>query len=110
MRDPNSNEITDIQQIFDLNETEAADLFGVDRRTVAQWRANGVPVGRLAEVQRVRELAHIYAHKFQAQRVPAIVRTPADGLAGKTVLEVIATSGAEPIFDHLARLFSYPTV
>ena len=62
---------------------------------------------RAADVDRVRELSEVFLRKFIPARVPQIVRTPGKGLGGKSVLEVVAESGVEPIYAYLERLFAY---
>jgi hypothetical protein len=42
-----------------------------------------------------------------AARIPRIVRTPGDGLAGKTVLAVIAEGDVDQVYGYLESLFSY---
>jgi hypothetical protein len=107
MRDHGAALLSDIQSIFALDEAQLASLFGVDSETIAQWRTQDIPVDRRVAVQDVHELAQLYARKFRPERIGDIVRTPARGLGGKSVLDVIATSGTEPVFHHLHELFSY---
>ncbi len=97
----------EIRALFGLSETELAAMFGVTRPALAKWRIRGVPVERVADVDRVLELARYFHWKVKPQRVPQIVRTPGRGLGGKTVLQTIAERGALPVFEYLERLFSY---
>ncbi|GAC1414743.1 MAG: hypothetical protein NVSMB64_24990 [Candidatus Velthaea sp.] len=90
-----------------MSETELAALFGVSRPAIAKWRTRGVPPERSADVDRVRELSGYFTKKFVRVRVPQIVRTPGRGLAGKTVLAVLAEDGVDPVYAYLERLFSY---
>ena len=99
--------IDQIRSAFGLSTEELASLFHVTRPAVAQWRENGVPVTRGADVDRVRELSQVFLRKFIPARVPQIVRTPGKGLGGKSVLQVIAESGVEPVYAYLERLFAY---
>jgi hypothetical protein len=99
--------IDEIRSGFGLSTEEVASLFHVTRPAVQQWRANGVPVTRAADVDRVRVLTEVFMRKFIPVRVPQIVRTPGKGLGGKNVLTVIAESGVEPVYAYLERLFSY---
>lgn len=102
-----SDALDDIRRTFGLSETELAALFGVTRPSIAKWRLRGVPVERVADVDRVRELAAYFTRRFITVRIPQIVRTPGKGLGGKTVLTVIAHRGVEPVYAYLERLFSY---
>jgi hypothetical protein len=102
-----AKELDFIQAIFGLSETELARLFGVTRPAVAKWRMRGVPVERVADVDRVSELAGYFRKRFIAGRIPQIVRNPGKGLGGKSVLQTVAMRGVEPIYAYLERLFSY---
>ncbi|MDP9025420.1 MAG: hypothetical protein M3N13_08610 [Candidatus Eremiobacteraeota bacterium] len=90
-----------------MSTADVASLFHVTRPAVQQWRSNGVPVTRAADVDRVRELTEVFLRKFVPARVPQIVRTPGKGLGDKSVLEVIAAAGVEPVYAYLERLFAY---
>ena len=99
--------LDEIRRRFALSEDELAALFAVSRPAVAKWRQRGVPVDRAADVDRVRELAGYFGRRFIAARIPQIVRTPGEGLGGKTVLSVIAKGGVDQVYAYLERLFSY---
>jgi hypothetical protein len=58
----------------------------------------------------VRQLARYFGRCFIAARVPQIVRTPGNGLAGKTVLEVLAEGRIDRVYAYLERLFSYARI
>lgn len=107
-RPPKGREtLGEIRVRLGLNETELAVLFGISRLALAKWCVRGVPVERVADVDRVLELVRYLSWKVEPQRIPQIVRTPGKGLGGKTVLETIAERGALPVFAYLERLFSY---
>lgn len=106
----NIRAIDQIRQIFGLSETRVARLFGVSRQAVEKWRVAGVPGSRSADVDRVLEIAHVFKKRLKAERIPQIVSTPAKGLDGSTVLEVLETRGPEPIYRYLHALYSYAGV
>lgn len=99
--------LDEIRARFALSEDELATLFAVSRPAIAKWRQCGVPVNRAADVDRVRELAGYFGRRFIAARIPQIVRTPGKGLAGNTVLAVIAERGIDRVYAYLESLFSY---
>ena len=103
----NTRAIEDIRRIFGLSETRVARLFGVSRQAVDKWRIAGVPAGRMADVDRVLEIAHVLKKRLKAERIPQIVATPAKGLQGSTVLEVLERRGTEPVYRYLHELYSY---
>jgi len=102
-----ARELDQIQGIFALSDGELARVFNVSRPAVAKWRIRGVPVERVADVDRVCELARYFYERFIPARVPQIVRNPGKGLAGKSVLDVLRADGVEPVYAYLEGLFSY---
>ncbi|HEY5093777.1 MAG TPA: hypothetical protein VII69_01535 [Candidatus Eremiobacteraceae bacterium] len=99
--------VDEIRQIFGLSETRVARLFGVSRQAVDKWRVAGVPLSRLADVDRVLEIAHVFKKRLKAERIPQIVATPAKGLDGSTVLDVLEKRGPDRVFRYLHELYSY---
>jgi DNA-binding transcriptional regulator YiaG len=95
-----------LRKIFALSRTDVARLFNVSPEAVIKWERNGVSVRRLADVDRCLQLAELMQRRLRADRLPALVRTPAADFGDRTVLEVIAESGTEPVFDYLRRLAS----
>ena len=105
-----TRELDQIQDVFGLSEGELARVFHVTRPAVSKWRIRGVPVERVADVDRVCELAGYFRRKFIPARIPQIVRNPGKGLGGKSVLQTIAESGVEPVYAYLEKLFAYASL
>jgi hypothetical protein len=90
-----------------LSPAETGRLFGVRRQAVNSWLREGVPQARFADIARVAHATAALRSFFKPERVPAIVRTAMPDLGQKTVLETIATRGAEPIFRLVEALRSW---
>jgi hypothetical protein len=99
--------LNEIKQIYGLSESELADLFKVRRPSLAAWRETGIPKTRLASAERQLDLARIFAREVIRSRVPEIVRTRDDWLDGRSILEVLASDGPDPVYGYLHRLFRY---
>jgi hypothetical protein len=100
--------LDEIQQTFRLSSAETAALFGVRRQAVDQWRANGVPAGRAADVDRVRDVARVLYEELIPERIPQIVRNPARGLGGRSILQALAEpDGPGRVRGYLARLYAF---
>lgn len=97
----------EIAERFRLSDRDLSELFHVSHTTIANWRERGVPPTRVADVERIRELARYFYRKFQPERIPQIVRSPGAGLGGRSVLKTIAASGPDPVYAYLERLFAY---
>ncbi|MGB6986452.1 MAG: helix-turn-helix transcriptional regulator [Candidatus Aquilonibacter sp.] len=98
-----------IREALGLSKTELGRLLGVRRQALDQW-AGSVPADRTARVNRLIELAQFLQRRLVPARIPQIIRTPAKGLDGRTILDVLASSGVEPIYEYVARLASYSNV
>jgi transcriptional regulator with XRE-family HTH domain len=96
-----------IRSTLGLRESELADLFGVRRQSIQEWRTKGVPIARRASVERLVGLARVLREEIIESRIPEIVRTPDEWLDGKNMLETIEQKGVDPIYAYLKRLFSY---
>lgn len=100
--------LDEIQQTFGLSSAETGALFGVTRQAVDQWRKNGVPAERVADVERVRDVARVLYEELIPERIPQVVRNAARGLGDRTILQVLAQPyGAERVRAYLARLYSF---
>ena len=103
-----SGALSEIQTTMGLNTAELGRIFGVTRQAVDQWQTKGVPAERVAEVERVRDVARVLFEELIPERIPNVVRTPAKGLDGRTMLEVLAEpEGADRVRGYLARLYSF---
>ena len=71
------------------------------------WRRHGIPLSRLASVERVADLARLLHNEIIPTRIPQIARTTDEWLGNRTMLQVIADDGPEPIYSYLRRLFAY---
>lgn len=98
----------EIQTILGLSTAELASLFGVSRQAVDQWYQSALPAGRIAEVERVRDVARVLYEELIPERIPQVVRSPARGLRGHTILQVLAQpEGADQVRAYLGRLYSF---
>jgi DNA-binding transcriptional regulator YdaS (Cro superfamily) len=100
--------LDEIQQVMGLSSAETAALFGVTRQAVDQWRQKGVPAERMADVQRIRDVARVLYEELLPDRIPQVVRNAARGLGGRSILDVLADrDGAEAVRGYLARLYAF---
>ena len=92
---------------FGLKKAEVGRLFNVTRQSIDEWALKGVPHGRIADVERVAELALTLQKRFKRERLPQIVRAPMPGLNDQNILQAIRAKGVVPVFEMLERAFSY---
>src|SRR5665213_2142575 len=53
-----SKALARIAQVFGLNKSETARIFGVSRQALDEWYSKGVPMGRIGDVTRTQALAN----------------------------------------------------
>ena len=99
--------LDEIRSIFGLTESDLADLFGVRRQSVAEWREYGVPTQRLATLEHVAGLAKVLRKEIILTHIPEIVRRKDSWLDDKSILQVIANDGVDRVYAYLHRLFTY---
>lgn len=100
--------LDELQQVLGLSGAETARIFGVSRQAVDQWRQNGVPSDRLADVERVRDVARVMYDELLPERIPQVVRNPARGLGNRAILDVLGEpDGTEQVRAYLARLYAF---
>jgi hypothetical protein len=100
--------LEEIQQTLGLSSAEAGALFGVTRQAVDQWRKNGVPTDRVADVERTRDVARVLYEELIPERIPQVVRNPARGLGDRSILQVLGErDGTERVRAYLARLYAF---
>jgi hypothetical protein len=96
-----------IAEGFGLTETGLAELFGVRRQAVAQWRDDGIPSARQEKVATVASIADLLSRKLKAERVPGIARRPAEAYDGLTMLEMISHDRYAELLDSVRESFDY---
>jgi hypothetical protein len=71
-----------------LSAAGAARVFGVSRQAVGKWQAHGVPGERLVAVADLAAATDVLERYVRPDRIPAVVRRPADVLGGVSLLEL----------------------
>ncbi len=92
---------------WQLSIAEAARLFGVTRQAVQQWLAGDVPAARQPKVLAVVRIADLLSRNIRPERIPGIVRSPAPGYDGATMLQLIAQDRHQELLDSVARSFDW---
>lgn len=97
-------ELVTIKDLFQLSSAELGELFGgVRRQAIDQWFDVGVPTERVADVDRVAQVASNLGTIFKKQRLPAIIRGPMQALDNRSIYDVLRTEGVAPIQELFRR-------
>ncbi|MCD6497644.1 MAG: hypothetical protein J7M25_04975 [Deltaproteobacteria bacterium] len=97
-----------IAEVFDLNDTELARLFGITRQAVQKWlRTGNVPGDRRAKVVTTLQIAEVLLRNLKPDRIPGIVRKPAGWFAGKSIVEMISDDRHDAVLDRIRASFDW---
>jgi transcriptional regulator with XRE-family HTH domain len=91
-------------QLWDLSGAEAARLFGVTRQALAQWLRDGPPRERTAAIAALEDTTDLLARYIKRERIPIVVRRPADLLGGRSLLELVQRGKYQQALDGARRM------
>jgi hypothetical protein len=90
-----------------LSTTDVARLFGVRRQAVQQWLDEGVPPAREPKLTTILRVADLLERNLMAERIPAVVRSPAPAYGGSTLLDLIGDDRHEALLETTAESFDW---
>ena len=88
----------------------AAKAMGVTRQAVDKWLRSGTPTERLDRIGALAEIADILRHRLRDGMPAAVVRRPADGYGGRSMLEMIADGEHCELLESVRASFDYARV
>jgi hypothetical protein len=92
-------------RLWGLSDAEAGRLFGVTRQAIGKWRANGVPLERAGVLADLAATTDLLAAYLRHDRIPAVVRRPADVLDGRSMLDLVGEGRTTELLVATRRLF-----
>ncbi len=96
-----------VMELFELDRTEFARLFGVTRQAIEQWEERGVPSERRAKLTTLLAVGELLARKLRPQLLPGVARTKAEAYGGRTMLELIAADEHEWLLNDVRESFDW---
>ena len=102
-----TSDLERLMRSWDLTITEVGRLFGVRRQAVQQWLDEGVPTARLGKLLALAEIADLLERNLLPERIPGVVRAPAEAFGGPSMLEMIASDGHEELLRSVRRSFDW---
>ncbi|HXV71585.1 MAG TPA: hypothetical protein VEB69_09305 [Acidimicrobiia bacterium] len=91
--------------LWDLSNAAAARLFGVSRQAFSKWLADGPPAGRVDDVASVDNITELLDRYVKRERIPAVVRRPAESLGGVSILETLESGDFRAAAEMVGRTF-----
>lgn len=102
--------LNQVRDMFDLTNTEFAELFGVTRQAVEQWeRVGDVPPARRAKLANLLSVGEILERKLRPGRLPLIARRAAAAYGGQTMLEMVRVGRDEELKEITERALDWST-
>ena len=96
-----------ILQVWGLNQSEAASLFGVTRQAVSKWLARGVPSERVQAIADLAAATDLLVRHVKRERIPAVVRRSAAALDGQSLVELLAASRTRDVLEACRSMFDF---
>ncbi len=96
-----------ILQVWGLNQSEAANLFGVTRQAVSKWLARGVPSDRAQAIADLAAATDLLVRHVKRDRIPAVVRRSAPALDGLSLVELSAASRTRDVLEACRSMFDF---
>jgi hypothetical protein len=99
-----------ILQAWGLNQSEAANLFGVSRQALSKWLAVGVPSERVLAVADLAAATDLLIRYLKRDRIPAVVRRPAAALDGNSLIDLVAAFRTRDVLEACRSMFDFERV
>jgi hypothetical protein len=96
-----------VMAAWQLSISDVARLFGVARQAVQQWLDVGVPPARQVKLVAILRTAELLERNLQAERIAAVVRTPARAYGGRSILEATAADDHAAVLASVERSFDW---
>jgi hypothetical protein len=96
-----------LSRSWQLSITDVARLFGVRRQAVQQWLDGDVPAGRLTKLLAIVRIADLLERNLLPERIPGVVRSPAEAYGSMSMLEMIAADRHEELLEDVRRSFDW---
>jgi transcriptional regulator with XRE-family HTH domain len=97
-----------IKDLFGLNNSEVAELFGVTRQAVDQWEQIGeVPASRREKLANLLSVGELLERKLTPGRLPLVARRRADTYGGRTMLDMVSADRDAELRDLTERAFDW---
>ena len=94
-------------EVWDLNQAEAARLFGVSRQAIGKWLRRGVPAERARAVADLAAATDLLVHYLKRDRIPAVVRRPIPALRGVSLLGLLAQGNTQALLAACRDMFRF---
>lgn len=96
-----------ILQVWGLNQSQAAHLFGVTRQAISKWLDRGIPSERVQAVSDLAAATDLLVRHIKRDRIPAVVRRPAEALGGQSLVDLVAGFRTREVLEACRSMFDF---
>ena len=93
--------------VWSLDGQEAADGFGISEETLGVWLGRGVPADVAEPLANLSAATDLLLHYLKADRIPAVVRRPAESLGGKSLVDLYSERDTAGILEACRDMFRF---
>lgn len=93
--------------VWDLNQSQAARLFGVSRQALNKWLDQGVPGERAEAVADLAAATDLLVHHLKRDRIPAVVRRAIPALEDRSLLDLLSAGETTLLLQACRDMFSF---
>jgi hypothetical protein len=98
-----------VMELFELDKTGLAKLFGVRRQAVDQWERRGVPAERRGKLATMVAIGELLARRLRPGFLPGVARREAPAYDGLTMLEMIRRDRHDDLLEDVRKSFDWAT-
>jgi DNA-binding transcriptional regulator YdaS (Cro superfamily) len=96
-----------VLNVWDINQSDAARLFGVSRQAISKWLSQGVPPDRAGAIADLAAATDLLVHHLKRERIPAVVRRAAPALGNASLLQLLERQDARAVLDACRAMFAF---
>jgi len=96
-----------VLDVWGLNQSDAARLFGVTRQAVSKWLVGGVPAERSEAIADLAAATDLLVRHLKRDRIPAVVRRRAPALDGESLVDFLAASRTRDVLEACRSMLDF---
>lgn len=93
--------------VWDLNQSQAARVFGVSRQALSKWLDGGAPAERAEAIADLAAATDLLVHYVKRDRIPAVVRRPVAALDERSLMDLLAAGETRVLLEACRSMFSF---
>ncbi len=91
--------------LWGLSASDAARAFDVSRQALSKWRRAGVPADRGPALADLAAATDVLDRRVKRERIAAVVRRPAEGLGGRSLLDLAYAGRHGEVLEAVRSMF-----